>query len=105
MSTGESRGEQCPICGAVYSHRYSLSQHMKKHEGQTRCSICGQQLSMMHHLRRHMMLKHNMSRQEVDRITNNRLGKHALQDQQRAAAMIGEPSVPPSEGPPYTGDH
>ena len=110
MSTGDNRGHHCPICGLTYSHRRTLSTHMKSHEGQASCGICGQQFSMTQNMRRHMMLKHNMSRQEVDRMTDNRLGRHALQDMAQhtagvAAEEIVSPPFPPSRGPHYSGDH
>ena len=89
MSTVEGVGQQCPICGATYRRRKALTAHMKSHDGQTCCSICGQLISTMQNLRRHLMLIHNLSRQEADGITNNRVARRALQDVQRASDPRG----------------
>ena len=107
VSAGE--GEQCPICGAVYIYRNSLAAHMKSHDGQTRCSVCGQHFSTMPTLRRHLLMKHNMSRQEVDRVTNNRRALREAMHVQCAATKAGAESIPPHFPPPagshHSGDH
>ena len=46
---------------------------MKKHQGQTKCSVCQHEFSAVYNLRRHLVMKHGMSRLEVDRMTNKRL--------------------------------
>ena len=90
MFTAESRGEQCPICGAVYRHRYSLGKHMKSHDGQTRCTVCGQHFSTMQNLRRHMLMTHQMTREQVDRLTNNIRARHGSLEAQRVTPMSDE---------------
>ena len=62
----------CQICGARYSQRSTLWQHLKKHFGQTRCLVCHKEYQAMRNLRRHMVTNHGMSKEEVDRITNKR---------------------------------
>ena len=62
----------CQICGARYSQRSYLLQHMKKHNGQTRCSICHKEFEAMRPLRWHMVSKHGVPQKEVDRMTNKR---------------------------------
>ena len=44
----------------------------------------------MHHLRRHMQLTHEMTREEVDRATNNRRALREATETQYAAAGTGE---------------
>ena len=65
----------CHLCGARYSTKTNLISHMKKHRGETRCPVCDEEFAVMRNVRRHMMRRHDMSRLEVDRITNTRYKK------------------------------
>ncbi|XP_011145699.1 broad-complex core protein isoforms 1/2/3/4/5 isoform X5 [Harpegnathos saltator] len=50
----------CRICGNVYRHLASLTQHLEVHRNQTTCILCHTTLSRRTDLRRHMRLKHQM---------------------------------------------
>ena len=82
---------------------------MKTHAGQTRCTICGRQLSNVDGLRRHLLMQHNLSREEVDSMTNNRRALREAMEAEYAAASAGAESVPPRFPPPqgshYSVDH
>ena len=62
----------CPVCGASYTYRRGLSEHMKKHTGKTTCPLCQQTFGMLYHMRRHMVNKHGMAKEDVAKITNKR---------------------------------
>ncbi|XP_053985892.1 protein bric-a-brac 2-like isoform X4 [Hylaeus anthracinus] len=50
----------CSLCGSVYKHLASLTQHLEMHRNQTTCILCNTTLSRRTDLRRHMRLKHNI---------------------------------------------
>ncbi|XP_012250822.1 protein bric-a-brac 2-like isoform X5 [Athalia rosae] len=54
----------CSLCGSVYKHLASLSQHLEVHRNKTTCVLCHTTLSRRTDLRRHMHLKHNMQWQK-----------------------------------------
>ena len=54
----------CSLCGSVYRHLASLTQHLEVHRNQTTCVLCNTTLSRRTDLRRHMRLKHNMQWQK-----------------------------------------
>ncbi|XP_015596550.1 protein bric-a-brac 2 isoform X3 [Cephus cinctus] len=54
----------CSLCGSVYKHLASLTQHLEVHRNQTTCILCHTTLSRRTDLRRHMRLKHNMQWQK-----------------------------------------
>ncbi|CAD6234163.1 GSCOCG00007607001-RA-CDS [Cotesia congregata] len=55
----------CSLCGSVYKHLASLTQHLEVHRNQTTCILCHTTLSRRTDLRRHMRLKHNMQWQKT----------------------------------------
>ncbi|XP_014606808.1 PREDICTED: protein abrupt-like isoform X2 [Polistes canadensis] len=55
----------CRLCGSVYKHLASLTQHLEVHRNQTTCILCHTTLSRRTDLRRHMRLKHNMQWQKT----------------------------------------
>lgn len=55
----------CSLCGSVYRHLASLTQHLEVHRNQTTCILCHTTLSRRTDLRRHMRLKHNMQWQNT----------------------------------------
>ncbi|XP_044596834.1 broad-complex core protein isoforms 1/2/3/4/5-like isoform X2 [Cotesia glomerata] len=55
----------CSLCGSVYKHLASLTQHLEVHRNQTTCVLCHTTLSRRTDLRRHMRLKHNMQWQKT----------------------------------------
>ncbi|XP_066593607.1 broad-complex core protein isoforms 1/2/3/4/5-like isoform X4 [Prorops nasuta] len=55
----------CRLCGSVYKHLASLTQHLEVHRNQTTCILCNTTLSRRTDLRRHMRLKHNMQWQKT----------------------------------------
>ncbi|XP_046419012.1 zinc finger protein 37-like isoform X1 [Neodiprion fabricii] len=55
----------CSLCGSVYKHLASLSQHLEVHRNKTTCVLCDTTLSRRTDLRRHMHLKHNMQWQKT----------------------------------------
>ncbi|XP_025987794.1 broad-complex core protein isoforms 1/2/3/4/5 isoform X5 [Solenopsis invicta] len=50
----------CRLCGNVYRHLASLTQHLEVHRNQTTCIVCHTTLSRRTDLRRHMRLKHQV---------------------------------------------
>uniref|UniRef100_A0ABD2XDL4 C2H2-type domain-containing protein n=1 Tax=Trichogramma kaykai TaxID=54128 RepID=A0ABD2XDL4_9HYME len=54
----------CSLCGSVYKHLASLTQHLEVHRNQTTCVLCHTTLSRKTDLRRHMRLKHNLQWQK-----------------------------------------
>ncbi|XP_043275554.1 protein bric-a-brac 2-like isoform X3 [Venturia canescens] len=66
----------CSICGSVYKHLASLTQHLEVHRNQTTCILCHTTLSRRTDLRRHMRLKHNMQWQKT--IQRHRTPKKEL---------------------------
>ena len=86
----------CPICGSRYAQRYNLVRHMKKHSGLTRCPCCHQEFSVMGGLRRHMIRTHDMSKQDVDRITNKRCSGNfwPLVGSDQATGLLEDPATP-----------
>ncbi|XP_018313997.1 protein bric-a-brac 2 isoform X4 [Mycetomoellerius zeteki] len=50
----------CRLCGNVYRHLASLTQHLEVHRNQTTCIVCHTTLSRRTDLRRHMRLKHQI---------------------------------------------
>ncbi|XP_034948001.1 protein abrupt-like isoform X2 [Chelonus insularis] len=65
----------CSLCGNVYKHLASLTQHLEVHRNQTTCILCHTTLSRRTDLRRHMKLKHNMQWQKtIQRHRNPRKG-------------------------------
>ncbi|XP_036151401.1 broad-complex core protein isoforms 1/2/3/4/5 isoform X5 [Monomorium pharaonis] len=55
----------CRLCGNVYRHLASLTQHLEVHRNQTTCIVCHTTLSRRTDLRRHMRLKHQIPLQKV----------------------------------------
>ncbi|XP_076284457.1 uncharacterized protein LOC143210972 isoform X5 [Lasioglossum baleicum] len=66
----------CRLCGSVYKHLASLTQHLEVHRNQTTCILCHTTLSRRTDLRRHMRLKHNMQLQKT--IQKQRSSKNEL---------------------------
>ncbi|XP_012275394.1 broad-complex core protein isoforms 1/2/3/4/5 isoform X3 [Orussus abietinus] len=66
----------CRLCGSVYKHLASLTQHLEVHRNQTTCILCHTTLSRRTDLRRHMRLKHNMQWQKT--IQRHRSSKKEL---------------------------
>ncbi|XP_006570278.2 broad-complex core protein isoforms 1/2/3/4/5 isoform X5 [Apis mellifera] len=66
----------CRLCGSVYKHLASLTQHLEVHRNQTTCILCHTTLSRRTDLRRHMRLKHNMQWQKT--IQKQRSSKNEL---------------------------
>ncbi|KAK0179914.1 hypothetical protein PV327_005617 [Microctonus hyperodae] len=65
----------CSLCGSVYKHLASLTQHLEVHRNQTTCILCHTTLSRRTDLRRHMRLKHNMQWQKtIQRHRNPKKG-------------------------------
>ncbi|KAL0124997.1 hypothetical protein PUN28_004259 [Cardiocondyla obscurior] len=55
----------CRLCGNVYRHLASLTQHLEVHRNQTTCIVCHTTLSRRTDLRRHMRLKHQIPWQKT----------------------------------------
>ncbi|XP_029163548.1 broad-complex core protein isoforms 1/2/3/4/5-like isoform X2 [Nylanderia fulva] len=55
----------CRLCGNVYRHLASLTQHLEVHRNQTTCIVCHTTLSRRTDLRRHMRLKHQIPLQKT----------------------------------------
>ncbi|XP_011640889.1 protein bric-a-brac 2-like isoform X5 [Pogonomyrmex barbatus] len=55
----------CRLCGNVYRHLASLTQHLEVHRNQTTCIVCHTTLSRRTDLRRHMRLKHQIPSQKT----------------------------------------
>ncbi|XP_058804810.1 protein abrupt-like isoform X3 [Phymastichus coffea] len=66
----------CSLCGSVYKHLASLTQHLEVHRNQTTCILCHTTLSRRTDLRRHMRLKHNMQWQK--NLQRHRIPKKRL---------------------------
>ena len=73
LSTADWGDWRCHVCGTSYQHRRTLTEHVKKHLGQTRCSICQQEFSEVRNMRRHMVARHGMSKEEENSVTNTKV--------------------------------
>ena len=96
--TADGEIASCPVCGVTYYHRRTLREHMKRHSGETRCPVCYQEFGMKNSVRRHMVIKHGMSKEAVDRLTNRR-----LRTMEYMARFAEGQEAATEPAPPYTG--
>ena len=69
LPVSERPRHACPICGARYINRRHLVSHMRQHQGETTCPFCQKVFTLKYNMRRHMVLAHDLSQEEVKRMT------------------------------------
>ena len=81
----------CPVCGARYINKRHLGDHLKQHQGQTRCLLCQKEFAFRYNMRRHMLTSHKLTQEQVDALTKSKPATTSWSAQDPATAVTGRP--------------
>ena len=84
------RAYVCHICDARYIHKRHLGDHLKQHQGQTRCPLCQKEFAFRYTMRRHMLVLHNMTQEQVNLMTKSNTATAAPAELEHLVANVAE---------------